>query len=238
MPFAFRLLLVLCLLPILSNAQKKEGLLSDHFNSKVQAKERSFLKGGFTQKQRSKKAKGPGFLPDFYAKVVQEVAERNQLPSFFNKAIQREKERTLQPDFFQSGIFTKERTMQADHFKGRVKERERGMQSDHFSNAVSNKERGLQPDHFGSAAGGSRRSDEELQMNARSKRLWRKNFIGERFRLFNKEPNKKQKREKRKSSKKRDPFGRDARDMDAPQAPKNEMDLFNGGVLPKMKDLR
>jgi hypothetical protein len=239
MPFARLLLIMVLLLSLPAFAQKGDGLLSDHFSGKVNVKEKRLLQGGFTSKQRStKRDNKSSFLPDFYGKLVEEVAERNQLPSFFNRAIQREKERTQQPDFFQKGIFNKERSMQADHFLSRVIGRKRGMQSDHFSSAISQKERGQQPDHFGSAGSSERRSDAELEMSARKKRLWRKNFIGERFRLFNKKPNQKQERKKRKAAKKRDPFGKDAREMDTPQSPKNQMDLFNGGVLPKMKDLR
>ena len=221
-------------------AQRSEEGQRDHFNRKAVNQERSLLKSAFQEgSPRKKKEKNP-FLPDFYAKAVAELANRNQLPSFFNKAIQKEKERTLQPDFFNSGIFSKERTLQADHFRSKVSNKERKAISDHFATSDSKKkQREGQPDYFGSAVRGKRLSDEELEHNARGKKNSRKNFIGERLRLFNTDPNRKGRKEgKKRERKRRDPFGRDARESEQPQNPKNQMDLFDGSVLPKMKDLR
>ena len=83
-------------------------------------------------------------------------------------------------------------------------------------------------------------TQKDLQSKGARKKFWRKNMTGERFRLFNIDPNKtkKSKRATRKKKHKKDPFGRNSRKMHRAQMPKGEGDLFPNGVLPKMEDFR
>lgn len=170
--------------------------------------------------KKLKKPKARSLLPDFYGKAIKQLAERSQLPSFFNQAILKEKARTEQPDFFTKGIFHTKRAEQNDHFSAPRKARDKDAQADHFAGEVNDRQH----------------RDEDLYSKGSTRKIWRKNFIGERFRLFNRDPNKR--KQKNPSKKDNDPFGRDPREKEAPQNPRGEMDLFQGGVMPKMKDLR
>lgn len=222
-----------------SYGQEKSTKLNDHFLSKQVEHERELLKGGFSQKVRGKKSKDEiKRLPDFYSKIVEKAAEHNQLPSFFSKAIEREKERTTQPDFFGKPLIARKSSTLDDHFGKPIKSKEFKEQNDFFNAPSKQKDKELEADYFQHGKKGARRSEKELTMKSPQRKRWRKNFIGEKWRIFNSDPNNKKQKEAKKSNKTRDPFGRDGRKMDQPQAPKNQMDLFDGGVMPKMKDLR
>jgi len=199
---------------------KERAMLKSSFTKKSKQKERGLLKSPFSRKERLKKENKPPLLPDFYAKAVGKMAERSQMPSFFNRVLEKEKERTLQPDFFTKGIFKTKRIEPGDY----------------FSSAKSNRKRGLQADHFSSANSGKEHNEDDVTSSKVSKKRVGKKFIGERFRLFTQDPNKKTK--PKKSNGKKDPFWKKKRDADKAQSPRNEMDLFQGGVLPKMKDMR
>lgn len=200
--------------------QENRSLLKSAFSKKEKPEKRGLLSSPFARKERTKREKKNPFLPDFYAKAVDQLAERSQLPSFFNSALEKEKQRTQQPDFFSKGIFKTKRTEPGDYFSKSVFGKKRGIQADHFSSGVSEKEH----------------SEDDLTSGKVMKKKVGNRFIGERFRLFTRDPN--QKKKPKKSKKKRDPFGKKKRDLDNPQSPRNEMDLFPGGVLPKMKDMR
>lgn len=219
--------------------QDKEAGLQDYFSSRQATKDRKQIKSGFAEKVKGKEPKKKGaVLPDFYAKLVEQAAEHNQLPSFFSKAIEREKARTTQPDFFGKPFFSKSSTEQPDHFGKPLKNKSLEEQNDFFGSSISRNQRKLQEDYFQQSKKGKRQSDQELTQRSDQRRYWRKNFIGEKWRIFDTDPNKNKRKATTKRNKTKDPFGRDARRMDEPQAPKNQMDLFDGGVMPKMKDLR
>lgn len=199
---------------------QERSLLKSSFSEKSNQKERKLLNSPFSKRERTKQKEKTPFLPDFYAKAVDKIAERSQMPSFFNRVLEKEKERTLQPDFFTNGIFKTKKTEPGDY----------------FSKPKINKKRGLQADHFASGSVSKEPSEADVTSSKVSKKRVGKRFIGERFRLFTKDPNKKTK--PKKSKKKKDPFGKKKRDLNKAQSPRNEMDLFQGGVLPKMKDMR
>jgi hypothetical protein len=219
--------------------QEKAAGLKDYFSSRQVRKDRKQIKSGFSEKVKGKESKKKAaILPDFYAKLVEQAAEHNQLPSFFSKAIEREKDRTSQPDFFGKPFVSRSSTEQPDHFGKPLKNKSLKEQNDFFGASVGQKQRKLQDDYFQQSKKDKRHSDQELTQRSDQRRYWRKNFIGEKWRIFDTDPNKKNRKETSKSNKTRDPFGRDARKMEEPQAPRNQMDLFDGGVMPKMKDLR
>ena len=199
---------------------EERSLLKSSFSKKSKNKERRFLSRPFSKKERSKRKEKNPFLPDFYARAVESLAERSQLPSFFNRALEKEKERTQQPEFFTKGIFKTKRTEPKDFFSKPVRAKKRGMQSDHFSTAASDKEH----------------SEDDVTSGKVTKKRFSKRFIGERFSIFMRDPNKKAR--PKNGKKKKDPFGKKKRDQNKSQSPRNEMDLFQGGVLPKMKDIR
>jgi len=211
------IILTLCHLGI---SQEDDTKLSDFFGKKLKTKERALLKSAFAKKERGNPKKKNPLLPDFYAKTLEKITERSQLPSFFNKALEKEKARTQQPDFFSKGIFKAKRSEPGDFFSKSSTSKKRGFQSDHFSSGVSEKEH----------------SEDDITSGRVTKKRVGNRFIGERFRIFSRDPNKKSK--PKKSKKKRDPFGKKKRDLDRAQQPRNESDLFPGGVLPKMKDMR
>lgn len=218
---AFSMLLALLLLctPSMASAQRKKT--EDPFSRPERKKENRPAENPFAGKTKRIKPK-KGSLPDFYARAVQLATDHNQLPSFFSTRLKREKERTQHPDYFSRSAEKKERYALADH----------------FSHPSSNKKRGAAPDHFSSASVEKKHTEDELYSKGASRHIYRKNFIGERFRLFNIDPNRKKKKQQRKQHKKRDPFGRDRRKMDQPQLPRGESGLFPGGVLPRMDDPR
>jgi hypothetical protein len=146
--------------------------------------------------------------------------KRNLLPSMYAVAIKKTAEYNQLPSFFKSRI---------------QKEKERTQSLDHFSRKTNKRETTSSTDHFNSEKKRIKRSEVDLTYNAKSKKIRRKNFVGERRRLFDQDPNKK-KNSKRKFQPK-DPFGRKQKD-NPNSAPRGEKDLFGNGVLPKMKDFR
>ena len=128
-----------------------------------------------------------------------------------------------------------------DHFGVKVgKAQKRELQSDHFGVKVGkSKDRKEMSDHFSTGGKAKEHSEDDVAVSFKKKKSWRQNFIGERFRIFSRDPNhKKKKAVKKEKRKRRDHFGRKKRDLDQPQSPRGQNDLFQGGVLPKMKDLR
>jgi len=146
--------------------------------------------------------------------------KRNLLPSMYAAAIKKTAEHNQLPSFFKTRI---------------QKEKERTQSLDHFSRKTSKRETTKSADHFKSNKTKIKRSEDDLTYSAKPKQIRRKNFIGERRRFFNLDPNKK-KKSKRKFQPK-DPFGRKQKD-NPNSAPRGEKDLFGNGVLPKMKDFR
>jgi len=238
--------LAICFLLLTSahtvDAQKERSALADHFGKEMKQRERTHIKGGFNKKQKGK-SKERTKLPDFFGNAIGKLKERSQLPSFFNKKEGKKKERSrlsdhfgkevqkrergASKDHFGKEVKRKERTALGDHFGKPVSKRERGAQKDHFLKPKSNKERGLQSDHFGKEVSNRERSEEDLQIKGGRRAREPNRFVGERFRLFQRDPNAKRKRTVRKRKKKsRDHFGRKARDG-APAA--NRVDDCAGG---------
>ena len=215
--FSILFILILC---HVGNTQEDDKKLSDFFGKKVETKERTLLKNAFAKKERRNPKKQNPAPPNFYVNSVGKIVERSQLPSFFNGALEREKERSQQPDFFSKGMFKTKRSEPGDFFSKSSNSKKRGFQSDHFSSRVSDKEH----------------SEDDITISGVTKKRVGNRFIGERFRIFSRDPNKQSKAKKPKKA--RDPFGKKKRDLDRAQQPRNESDLFPSGVLPKMKDMR
>lgn len=146
--------------------------------------------------------------------------KRNLLPSMYAVVVKKAAEHNQLPSFFNRKIQReKERTQSLDHFSQKTNKRKRTSTLDPFSTEKTS----------------IKRSEDDLTYNAKPKKIRRKNFVGEKRRLFNRDPNKK-KKSKRKFQPK-DPFGRKQKETPN-SAPRGEKDLFGNGVLPKMKDFR
>ena len=220
--------------------EKNRTQLSSAFGKKSpKSKDREELGSAFSKQTKQKKEKD-AFLPDFYAKAVKKLDERNQLPSFFATAIKKERERTAQPDFFGRKGGKVKRELLSDHFGKKDADIKRKEPKDHFG--VASKKEGKRKeskDHFASKGKSNEASEDDVDVSFDKKRFLKENFIGERFKLFSRDPNQKKKKAvKNERRKHRDHFGRDARKQNRPQNPRGEMDLFDGGVMPKMKDIR
>ncbi|GAB4376466.1 MAG: hypothetical protein Kow0075_03620 [Salibacteraceae bacterium] len=148
--------------------------------------------------------------------------QRKELPDFYKIQFVNNDNRALLPSYFSSRYAQKKKPDQQgrDHFSSERKKIERAALSDHFAHTVSNKEH----------------READLYSKGRTKKVLRKNFIGERFRIFDRDPNRKSKRKKgvSKRERKRDPFARKRKNLDQPQMPKGENGLFPNGVLPKL----
>ncbi len=151
------------------------------------------------------------------------------------------KERALLADHFGSERSTKERGALADHFGSERNTKERRALADHFSTpGASRGERKASPDHFKAGVKEKEHKEKDLYNRGARRKVLRKNFLGERFRLFNLDPNKSRKsRQKvRQKKRKKDPFSRNSIKMNRPQYPRGENGLFENGVAPKMDDPR
>jgi hypothetical protein len=192
------------------------------FNTKSEQKQYSDL-GSYFSKAISLN-KGEEMLPDFFGKALGKRPERAALPSSFSKEVEKDRRRSIQADFF----------------TGSIRKTTRGEQLDHFAVEVRKSgKRGFQADHFNAKSKDRAPSEKDLEVKARRKLIYPKNFVGERFRLINRDPNaNKRKTQKKIKRKERDPFSRARNGQTPTQTPRGEMDLFQGGVLPKMKDLR
>ncbi|NQV51529.1 MAG: hypothetical protein HQ500_00005 [Flavobacteriales bacterium] len=219
---------------------KERKQLSSAFGNKIsKPKDREEMGSAFTKQTKRKKDKDT-FLPDYYANAVKKLDEHNQLPSFFSKAIKKERERTAQPDFFGRKGGKVKRELLTDHFGKKDTDIKRKEPKDHFGSATPKEGQRKEPkDHFASKGKGNEASEDDVEVSFDKKRFLKKNFIGERFKLFSRDPNQKKKKAVKKEKRKhRDHFGRDARKQNRAQNPRGEMDLFDGGVMPKMKDMR
>lgn len=127
-----------------------------------------------------------------------------------------------------------------NHFGSERNQREHGLLTDHYAKPTEKRERGANPDHFGSKSIVKEHKEKDLYNRGARRKVLRKNFLGERFRLFNLDPNKSRKsRQKvRQKKRKKDPFSRNSRKMNRPQYPRGENGLFENGVAPKMDDPR
>jgi len=216
--------------------QSKPAHLGSHFTNKSHtAKERSFLDDHFS---KSNSGSSKSNLPDHFSKGGSKK-ERLEMPDHFSKSGTK-KARASMPDFFSSGNENRERESMPDFFSKSQGSTERGLLQDHFGSETSEKKRALLTDHYSATNKKTEHSEKDLQSKGARKKFWRKNMTGERFRLFNIDPNKtkKSKRATRKKKHKKDPFGRNSRKMHRAQMPKGEGDLFPNGVLPKMEDFR
>ena len=173
-------------------------------------------------------------LSDFFGKKVK-TKERALLKSAFAKKERgnSKKKNHLLPDFYAKTVekITERSQLPSFFNKALEKEKARTQQPDFFSKSSNSKKRGFQSDHFSSGVSDKEHSEDDITSGRVTKKRVGSRVIGERFRIFSRDPNKK-------SKKKRDPFGKKKRDLDRAQQPRNESDLFPGGVLPKMKDMR
>lgn len=126
----------------------------------------------------------------------------------------------------------------ADHFTKPKNSKEKQRLSSPFSSEKQKKKARLRSkDHFAREKKTVKRGEDDLAYRAKPRKVRRKNFDGERRRFFNQDPNKTKKKRPLFRFKAKDPFGR--RKKDSPNStPRGESDLFDSGVLPKMKDFR
>jgi hypothetical protein len=126
----------------------------------------------------------------------------------------------------------------ADHFAKPKTVKQKQRLSTPFSSVKKKKVKHVRKlDHFARPNKSTERGENDLAYRAKPRNIRRKNFNGERRRLFNHDPNKKKKKRSWFKFKAKDPFGRKKND-NPNSAPRGESDLFNNGVLPKMKDFR
>ncbi len=151
-------------------------------------------------------------------------------------------EEALLSDHFNKPLRNKTMALLSSPFsveKGKANERQE-IPGGFLRPAPKSKKRGRKPsisDPFSRGYEPKERTEDDLVVKTFPKVRKRQNFVGERFRLFSRDPNKK-KRKKQRKLKNRDPFGRKDKEMDQRQSPRGQKDLFQNGVLPKMKDDR
>lgn len=140
--------------------------------------------------------------------------------------------------FFNSVFSQKQKEQLADHFsKPKAEKQKSRLNSPFSSEKQKRKERQKPRDHFSREKKKLKRSEDDLTYRAKPRKIRRKNFNGERKRFFNNDPNKRKKKRSLFRFKAKDPFGRKKKDTPN-NSPRREGDLFNNGVLPKMKDFR
>lgn len=195
--------------------------LPDAFSSNIKSRTNKELSTHFTTK--AKKPKQKQALKSPFSKKVTKAIERSDLRDHFTKPSSTKPISTLSDAFLRTSE-KKERAALQDHFTTNKKQGVRANLDDHFA---SNKKNIVH-------------KESDLHSKGAQRKLFRKNFQGERFRLFNKDPNSSRGKRKafRNKSRKKDPFSRNKRKLDTPQGPKGEGDLFPNGVMPKMDDPR
>lgn len=175
-------------------------------------------------------------LADHFKKSPK-ATNKERLTSPFSSKKNKQKERKLLPSFYATVIKkAAEHNQLPSYFNKKLqKEKERTQQPDFFSKPSQKNERVDSKDHFSKQKSEIKRSEDDLSYKAKPRKVFRKNFVGERRFYFKKDPNKK--KTKRFKFKSKDPFGKRKKD-EQQSVPRGEKDLFGNGVLPKMKDMR
>lgn len=199
----------------------KQNHAEDPFSRTLTTRVDKEIKSPFSSKSHKKESRQR--LESPFSSKISKVIERSSLSDHFTR-IKEDKPRAALADAFTHSSTSNKPLALQDYFSSSKKESKSADLQDHFSNVkkeVTHRE-------------------EDLHSKGAQRKVFRKNFIGERFRLFNKDPNSTRSKRKslRKHRKKKDPFSRNSRKHNQPQSPRGEGDLFPNGVLPKMDDPR
>jgi hypothetical protein len=242
----------------LGYAQKNITKDGDFFSHKIISKKLEALSSDFTAKQRrSRSLSTSKELSDHFLKAPSSLNSKKEpassfsirnktrnsshpMPDHFTRGKQRQK-RANEIDHFQNTKLELNKEVISDHFTFEREKSSKHSESDHFTAKESITKAVKSRDHFSAERVDIKRRESDLTNNARPKKTLRKNFVGQKYRIINRDPNKskaKTKAIKRSKNKSKDPFGRNSRKVNQTQGPKGENGLFQGGVLPKMEDLR
>jgi hypothetical protein len=217
------------------SAPKKKSEQKDHFSTKSRRSDRSELDDHFA---KGKSNHERGELADHFTKTNSNK-NRESLADHFGTADD-QRERLDSPDHFAQDNHKGQQNELADHFSKSSSKKGHEPLSDHFSSKRSDQERSEFTDHFAAKKSNKEHTDKELYSKGSQRKIWRKNFVGQKFALFNKDPN--ASRKKRVAQRKKnftwDPFGSKKRKANQPQMPRGEGDLFPRGVGPRLEDLR
>lgn len=239
-------------------AQKNTFKEDDFFKRKLAKTSYEALSSAFTTKQSNRQSTSTQReLSDHFQKSFSASDSKKEPASAFSirtrasnstKSIpdhfireQQSQKKSQEIDHFQNTKLELNKATLNDHFTYEKVRSSKRSENDHFAKKENNKKGGMTPDHFSAEHLEIKRRESDLSNRARPKKSLRKNFVGQKYRIINSDPNKskaKTKAIKRSKNKNKDPFGRNSQKVNQPQGPKGENGLFQGGVLPKMEDLR
>lgn len=255
---SFYVLLLIWIAASLGFAQKNIMKDKDFFSHKIITKKLESLSSDFATKQRKSRSLSTSKeLSDHFTKAsstsnskkepASSFSIRNKtsnftlpIPDHFTRGKQRQK-KGKEIDHFQNTKLELNKEVISDHFTFERERNSKHPENDHFTAKESTTKGGNTLDHFIAVRVDIKRRESDLTNKARPKKTLRKNFVGQKYRIINRDPNKskaKTKVIKRSKNVNKDPFGRNSRKVNQPQGPKGENGLFQGGVLPKMEDLR